>query len=139
MGKSYRPYYPDAELLLPPSLREWLSEDHLAYFVSDVVDQLDLSAMDAVYGNEKRGQPPYDPRMMTKLLVYAYCVGVFSSRRIERRLVEDIAFRVLAAENQPNFRTISDFRKIHLRTLEGLFEQVLKIALEAGAMKLGQV
>jgi len=139
MGKSYRPYYPDAELLLPPSLREWMPEDHLAYFVSDVVDQLDLSAMDRVYGDEKRGQPPYDPRMMTKLLVYAYCVGVFSSGRIERRLVEDIAFRVLAADNQPNFRTISDFRKIHLQTLEGMFEQVLKIALEAGALKVGRV
>jgi transposase len=139
MGKSYRPYYPDEELLLPPSLREWMPEDHLAYFVGDVIDQLDLSAMDDVYGNEKRGQPPYNPRMMTKLLVYAYCVGVFSSRRIERRLVEDIAFRVLAAENQPNFRTISDFRKIHLKTLEGLFEQVLKIALEAGVMKVGRV
>jgi transposase len=139
MGKSYRPYYPDADLLLPPSLREWMPEDHLAYFVSDVVDQLDLSAMDEVYGNEKRGQPPYDPRMMTKLLVYGYCVGVFSSRRIERRLLEDIAFRVLAADNQPNFRTISDFRKIHLNTLEGMFEQVLKIALEAGALKVGRV
>ncbi|HEV2224402.1 MAG TPA: IS1182 family transposase [Candidatus Acidoferrales bacterium] len=139
MGKSYRPYYPDEELLLPPSLRDWLPEKHLAYFVSDVVDNLDLSAMDAVYGDEKRGQPPYDPLMMTKVLVYGYCVGVFSSRRIERRLVEDIAFRVLAADNQPNFRTISDFRKIHLKTLEGLFEQVLKIALEAGAMKVGRV
>lgn len=139
MGKSYRPYYPDEELLLPPSLREWLPEKHLAYFVSDVVDNVDLSAMDAVYGSEKRGQPPYDPLMMTKVLVYGYCVGVFSSRRIERRLVEDIAFRVLAADNQPNFRTISDFRKIHLKTLEGLFEQVLKIALEAGAMKVGRV
>ena len=95
--------------------------------------------MDAVYGSEKRGQPPYDPLMMTKVLVYGYCVGVFSSRRIERRLVEDVAFRVLAADNQPNFRTISDFRKIHLKTLEGLFEQVLKIALEAGAMKVGRV
>jgi transposase len=139
MSKSYRPYYPDEELLLPPSLRDWLPERHLAYFVSDVVDNLDLSAMDAVYGSEKRGQPPYDPLMMTKVLVYGYCVGVFSSRRIERRLVEDIAFRVLAADNQPNFRTISDFRKIHLKTLEGLFEQVLKIALEAGAMKVGRV
>ena len=139
MGKSYRPYYPAEELLLPPSLREWMPEDHLAYFVGDVIDQLDLSAMDDVYGNEKRGQPPYNPRMMTKLLVYAYCVGVFSSRRIERRLVEDIASRVLAAENQRNFRTISDFRKIHLKTLEGLFEQVLKIALEAGLMKVGRV
>src|SRR5215469_15111167 len=107
-------------MLLPPSLRDWLPEDHLAYFVSDVVDNLDLSAMDAVYGTEKRGQPPYDPLMMTKVLVYGYCIGVFSSRRIETKLVEDIAFRVLAADNQPNFRTISDFRKIHLRTLAGL-------------------
>ena len=139
MAKSYRPYYPDEELLLPPSLRDWLPEKHLAYFVSDVVDNLDLSAMDAVYGNEKRGQPPYDPLMMTKVLVYGYCVGVFSSRRIERRLEEDIAFRVLAADNHPNFRTISDFRKIHLQTLAGLFEQVLKIALEAGAMKVGRI
>lgn len=139
MGKSYRPYYPDEELLLPPSLREWLPENHLAYFVSDVVDNLDLTAIEKVYGAEKRGQPPYDPRMMTKLLVYAYCVGVFSSRRIQRRLAEDIAFKVLAAGNEPNFRTISDFRKIHLKALEGLFEQVLKIALEAGAMKLGRV
>jgi transposase len=139
MGKSYRPYYPDEELLLPPSLRDWLPENHLAYFVSDVVDNLNLTAMDEVYGNEKRGQPPYDPQMMTKILVYGYCVGVFSSRRIERRLVEDIAFRVLAADNQPNFRTISDFRKIHLKALESLFEQVLKIALEAGAMKVGRV
>ncbi len=139
MSKSYRPYYPDEDLLLPPSLRDWLPERHLAYFVSDVVDHLDLSAMDAVYGNETRGQPPYDPLMMTKVLVYGYCVGVFSSRRIERRLVDDIAFRVLAAGNQPNFRTISDFRKIHLKTLEGLFEQVLRIALEAGAMKVGRV
>jgi transposase len=139
MGKNYRPYYPDEELLLPPSLRDWLPENHLAYFVSDVVDNLDLSAMDAVYGDEKRGQPPYDPLMMTKVLVYAYCVGVFSSRKIERRLVEDIAFRVLAADNQPNFRTISDFRKIHLKTLAGLFEQVLQIALQAGARKVGRV
>jgi transposase len=139
VGKNYRPYYPDADLLLPPSLRDWLPENHLAYFVGDVVDNLDLSAMDTVYGSEKRGQPPYDPLMMTKVLVYGYCVGVFSSRKIERRLVEDIAFRVLAAGNQPNFRTISDFRKIHLKTLAGLFEQVLQIALEAGAMKVGRV
>ncbi len=139
MGKSYRRYLPDQEFLLPPSLRDWLPENHLVYFVSDVIDNLNLSAMDAVYGEEQRGQPPYDPRMMTKLLVYGYCVGVFSSRRIQQRLAEDIAFRVLAAGNAPNFRTISDFRKIHLGTLESLFEQVLKIALEAGAVKLGRV
>jgi transposase len=139
MGKSYRPYLPDQEFLLPPSLRDWLPENHLVYLVSDVIAHLNLSEMDAVYGDEQRGQPPYDPRMMTKLLVYGYCVGVFSSRRIQQGLAEDIAFRVLAAGNAPNFRTLSDFRKIHLTTLEGLFEQVLKIALEAGAMKLGRV
>ena len=75
MGKSYRTYLPDQDLLLPPSLREWLPENHLVYFVSDVVDNLNLSALDAVYGDEQRGQPPYDPRMMTKVLVYGYCVG----------------------------------------------------------------
>ena len=97
MGKSYRPYLPEQGFLLPPSLREWLPENHLVYFVSDVVDHLNLSALDAAYGDEQRGQPPYDPRMMTKVLVYGYCVGVFSSRRIERRLIEDVGFRVLAA------------------------------------------
>jgi transposase len=132
-------YEPEQDFLLPPSLQDWLPENHLAYFVSDVIDQVDLSAMDAVYGDELRGQPPYHPRMMTKVLVYGYCVGVFSSRRLEKRLLEDVAFRILGAGNEPDFRTISDFRKIHLKTLEGLFEQVLKIALEAGAMKLGRV
>src|SRR5713226_1918437 len=139
MGKSYRAYLPEQDFLLPPSLREWLPENHQVYFVSDVVDNLNLSALDAVYGDEQRGQPPYDPRMMTKVLVYGYCVGVFSSRRIERRLAEDVGFRVLAAGNAPNFRTIADFRKLHLATLAGLFEEVLKIALEAGALKLGRV
>jgi len=139
MPKGYRPYLPDQDLLLPPSLREWVAEEHLVYFVSDVVDQLDLSAIHAVYGEEKRGQPPYDPRLMTKLLVYGYCTGVFSSRRIQKRLQDDIPFKVLAAGNEPDFRTISDFRKIHIGTLQGLFEQVLEMALEVGAVKVGRV
>jgi transposase len=139
MAKGYRCYQPDQDLLLPPSLRDWLTEDHLVYFVGDVVDQLDLTKIHAAYGDEKRGQPPYDPSLMTKLLVYGYCVGVFSSRRIQKRLQEDVAFRVLAAGNEPDFRTISDFRKNHLEALQGLFEQVLEMALEAGAMKLGRV
>jgi transposase len=139
MPKGYRTYLPEQELLLPPSLREWLPEHHLVYFVSDVVDQLDLSAMYAVYEKEKRGQPPYDPRLMTKLLVYGYCTGVFSSRRIQKRLQEEIPFKVLAAGNEPDFRTISDFRKIHIATLQNLFEQVLAMALECGAIKLGRV
>src|SRR5664280_2124053 len=139
MPKGYRPYLPDQDLLLPPSLRDWLPEDHLVYFVSDVVDQLDLSAIHAWYGEEKRGQPPYDPVLMTKLLVYGYCTGVFSSRRLQKRIQEDIPFKVLAAGNEPDFRTISDFRKIHLVALEGLFEQVLELALESGSVKLGRV
>jgi transposase len=139
MAKSYRAYLPEQDLLLPPSLREWLPEDHLAYFVSDVVDQLDLRAIESKYEEEDRGQPPYHPRMMTKILLYGYCVGVFSSRRIQKKLVEDVGFRVLAAGNEPDFRTISDFRKLHLGVLQGLFDQVLQIALQAGTMKLGRV
>ena len=139
MPKGYRPYLPDQDLLLPPSLRDWLPEDHLVYFVSDVVDQLDLNAIHAWYGEEKRGQPPYDPVLMTKLLVYGYCTGVFSSRRLQKRIQEDIPFKVLAAGNEPDFRTISDFRKIHLVALEELFEQVLELALESGSVKLGRV
>src|ERR1700737_3498565 len=139
MAKSYRAYVPEQDLLLPPSLRDWLPEDHLAYFVSDVVDQLDLNAIESVYEEEERGQPPYHPRMMTKLLMYGYCVGVFSSRRIQKKLREDVGFRVLAAGNEPDFRTISDFRKLHLGALQGLFDQVLQIALQAGTMKLGRV
>src|ERR1700739_2655907 len=139
MAKTYKTYLPDQDLLLPPSLRDWLPENHLAYCVSDVVDQLDLSAIEAVYEEEDRGQPPYHPRMMTKILLYGYCVGVFSSRRIQKRLVEDVAFRVLAAGNQPDFRTISDFRKLHLKELEEMFQQMLRLTLETGTMKLGRV
>ena len=139
MGKPYRSYLPEQDLLLPPSLRDWLPDSHLVYFVSDVVDQLDLSAIEKVYEKEWRGQPPYHPRLMVKLLVYGYCLGVRSSRKIAQRLVEDVPFRVLAAGNQPDFRTISDFRKIHLEALEQLFQQVLRLALEAGALKLGRV
>jgi transposase len=139
MAKTYRSYLPEQDLLLPPSLREWLPENHLAYFVSDVIDQLDLSAIEAYYEREERGYPPYHPRMMSKILVYGYCVGVFSSRKLRKRLQEDVAFRVLAAGNEPDFRTIADFRKIHLARLEGLFQQVLRMALELGAIKLGRV
>ncbi len=139
MAKTYRPYLPEQDLLLPPSLREWLPEDHLAYFVSDLIDQLDLSAITTVYEDEERGYPPYHPVMLTKVLVYAYCVGVFSSRRIQRRLAEDVGFRVLAAGNEPDFRTIADFRKKHLATLKGFFEQVLRLARELGAPRVGRV
>ena len=139
MAKTYRLYVPEQDLLLPPSLREWLPEDHLAFFVSDLIDQLDLSAITSVYEEEDRGYPPYHPVMLTKVLVYAYCVGVFSSRRIQRRLAEDVAFRVLAAGNAPDFRTIADFRKTHLPALRGFFEQVLRLARELGAPRVGRV
>jgi transposase len=139
MAKTYRPYLPEQDFLLPPSLREWLPEDHLAYFVSDLIDHLDLSAITAVYEDEERGYPPYHPVMLTKVLVYGYCVGVFSSRRIQRRLLEDIPFRVLAAGNEPDFRTIADFRKTHLTALRGFFEQVLQMARELGALRVGRV
>jgi transposase len=130
---------PEQDLLLPPSRRDWLPEGHLAFFVSDLIDQLDLSAITSVYEQDERGYPPYHPVMMTKLLVYAYCVGVFSSRKIYRRLVEDVAFRVLAAGNVPDYRTIGDFRKRHLTALQGFFEQVLRLARELGAPRVGRV
>src|SRR2546428_14006204 len=139
MAKTYKTYLPEQDLLLPPSLRDWLPENHLVYCVSDVVDQLDLSAIESVYEEEERGQPPYHPRMMTKILVYGYCVGVFSSRRIQKRLAEDVAFRVLAAGNEPDFRTLSDFRKNHLPALKELFQQLLRLVLEVGGLKLGRV
>ncbi|MBI3261529.1 MAG: IS1182 family transposase [Acidobacteria bacterium] len=139
MAKTYRPYVPEQDLLLPPSRREWLPEDHLAYFVSDLVDHLDLSAITTVYEDEERGYPPYHPIMLTKVLVYAYCVGVFSSRKIQRRLVEDVGFRVLAAGNTPDLRTIADFRKTHLTALKGFFEQVLQVARDLGTGRVGRV
>jgi transposase len=139
MAKTFRPYVPEQELLLPPSVTDWLPDDHLAYFVSDLVDELDLSTILAPYEAEERGFPPYHPVMLTKVLLYAYCVGVYSSRKIERRLIEDVAFRVLAAGNQPDFRTVSEFRRRHLGALQGLFAQVLRLARESGALQVGRV
>src|SRR3989337_3648053 len=139
MSKTFRPYEPDQDFLMPASMREWLPGDHLAYFISDMVDQIDLSAIMKRYAREERGYPPYHPAMMVKVLLYAYCIGVPSSRKIEKRLCEDIAFRVLAANNTPDFRTISDFRKDHLKSLAALFVQVLKLCQKAGLVKLGHV
>ena len=139
MSKTYRAYNPDQQLLLPAALQEWLPSDHLAYFISDVVEQLDLSDIMARYERERRGGPPYHPELMVKVLLYGYCVGVASSRRIARRLHEDIAFRVLAANSTPDFRTISDFRKDNLAELSDLFLQVLALCQLAGLAKLGHV
>ena len=139
VSKTFRPYEPDQIFLMPAQIREWLPSDHLAYFVSDVVEQLDLSAVTERYAHEERGYPPYHSQMMVKVLLYAYCIGVPSSRKIARKLEEDIAFRVLAANNTPDFRTISDFRKDHLKALAGLFVQVLKLCQKEGLVKLGHV
>lgn len=136
----FRPYDMDQQLLLPPDLRGWLPEGHLALFISDVVDELDLSAIVASYQRgDGRGQPPYHPAMMVKLLLYAYCTGKPSSRKIERATYEDVAFRVLAADQHPDHDSLAEFRKRHLGALAGLFGQVLRLCREAGLVQLGHV
>lgn len=139
MSKTYRVWDPDQTLLLPPSPRDWLPEDDLVYFMLDVVATLDLSAITGKYEQEARGAPPFHPRMMVALLLYSYCVGVYSSRRIQKRCERDAAYRVIVGEDIPDFRTISDFRKLHLAELEGLFVEVLKLCAEAGLVKVGLV
>lgn len=139
MSTSYLPYEPQQQRLMPDALQDWLPEGHLAYFISDTVDRLDLSAFHARYVKGGPRNQPFHPAMMVKVLVYAYATGVFSSRKIARRLHEDVAFRVLAAENYPAHRTICDFRALHLAELAGLFAQVLKLARELGLVKLGTV
>jgi transposase len=140
MGKTFRRYQPDQYLLLPPDLREWLAEGHLALFVSDVVDELDLSEIFAEYEKgDGRGSPPYHPVMMVKLLVYGYSTGVVSSRTIERATYEDVAFRVLAANQHPDHDSIAGFRKRHLQALARLFLQVLRLCEKAGLVTLGHV
>ena len=136
--KTFRPYQPDQMLLLPPSLEEWLPAGHLARFVREVVSELDLRTIEDSY-EEGPGQPPYHPRLMVTLLLYAYSTGTYSSRRMAAKLVDDVAYRFLAAGNTPDFRTLSDFRKTHGVALNGLFVQVLKLCAEAGLVKLGRV
>lgn len=138
--KSYRPYAPDQSYLLPPSPSEWLPAGHLAYFILDLVADLDLSEIERpLQAKDHRGERSYSPRMMTALLLYGYAVGVFSSRKIERASSEDVAFRVLAAGEHPHFTTISDFRLAHRATFAGLFQQVLELCMSAGLVKLGHV
>jgi transposase len=140
MSKSYRPWTPTQAYLLPPSPTEWLDEGHLAYFVLDVVPMLDLSAIErAIQAKDGRGERPYAPTMMVVLLIYAYCVGVFSSRKMARATYEDVAFRVIAGEEHPHFTTINQFRLEHRERLAALFVQVLKLCRKAGLVKLGHV
>ena len=139
MGTHYRPYEPEQPFLLPPSLRDWLPQDHLAYFISDTIDQLDLSAFHVRYEGDGRRNQPYHPTMLAKVLIYAYATGVFSSRKIAAKLIDDVALRLLAAGNRPDFRTINRFRQQHLETFSKLFVEVLRLAQKMGLVKLGTV
>jgi len=122
--KKFRPYQPDQLNLLPQNLNEWLPDDHLAAFVSDLVETvLDLEEIFDAYDSEQGGQPPYHPLLMLKLLIYGYCIGVISSRKIEQATYTDVAFRVLAANQHPDHDSIADFRKRHLKALAGLYLQ----------------
>lgn len=138
--KSYRPYSPEQSFLLPPSPREWLPEGHLAYYVLDLVDELDLAEIErSLQRKDPRGERPYSPRMMTALLLYGYAIGVFSSRKIERATFDDVAFRVLAAGEHPHFTTINEFRARHRAAFANFFHQVLEVCMSAGLVKLGHV
>jgi transposase len=140
MGKTFRAYNLDQRLLLPPDMRQWLPEGHLALFLLDVVSQLDLSEILKVYEDgDGRGQPPYHPVMMVTLLLYAYCTGKPSSRRIERATYEDVAYRVVAGDQHPDHDSIAAFRQRHLQALARLFVQVLQLCEAAGLVKLGHV
>jgi transposase len=140
MPKTFRPYDLDQRLLLPPDLRDWLPKGHLALFVSDVVDELELAAILQDYEDgDGRGQPPYHPALMVKLLRYAYCVGRPSSRKIERATYDEVAFRVLAADQHPDHDSLAAFRRRHLDALAGLFGQVLQLCQRAGLVTLGHV
>jgi transposase len=138
MAKTFRPFDRDQMLLMPPSLDEWVPEDHLARFIGDLVETLDLHAIEETYA-EERGYPPYHPRMMVAVLLYAYCTGTYSSRKIAAKLVDSVAFRYLAAGNQPDFRTLSEFRKRHGAALAALFMQGLRLCRQAGLIKLGRI
>ena len=140
MPSNYRSYQPEQSYLLPPSPRDWLPENHLALFISDVVDELDLSGFEARQEeSDPRGNQPFHPAMMLKILIYAYATGTFSSRRIAKKIEEDVAFRVLAAGNFPQHRTICDFRKAYLKEFIALFQQVVQIAKASGLIKLGRI
>jgi len=138
--KTYKPWSPTASYLLPPSPLDWLPTGHLAYFLLDVAGELDLSGIEGkVQAMDHRGTPPYSPRMMVVLLLYGYCTGVYSSRRIEKATYEDVGFRVLAGGQHPDHSRISEFRRVHLEELRALFLQVLKLCQAAGLVKLGHV
>jgi transposase len=141
MSNGYKPYSRDQAFLLPPCMKDWLPKGDLAYFIADLSETLDLSEIDRYYqaGKALSGQPPFHPRVMVGLLLYAYGLGTTGSRKMARLCERDLGYRIVSADQQPNFRTISEFRRIHLKALKGLFVQVLHLAREAGLVKLGHV
>lgn len=140
MGKCFRSDDLNQHLLLPPSLHDWLPEKHLARFMAEVVEVLDLRAIYGSYEEKDgRGQAAYAPAMMVRLLLYGCCTGIYSSRKIEAKTYDDIAFRYLAADEHPDHTTLAEFRKRHLAALAGLFVQVLQLCQKAGLVKLGHV
>src|ERR1700741_5165436 len=139
MSKYFRPWNIDQTLLLPPNVQDFVPKGHVSRFIVELVrESLDLQEITGSYSSGL-GQPPFDPRMMTALLLHGYASGLYSSRRIARAAVERADFMVIVAGDPPDFRTISEFRKRHLRALAGLFVQVLKLAEKAGLVKLGHV
>jgi transposase len=136
MPTTFRDYVPDQDLLLPANVREWLPAARLAYFISEIIDGLDLGAFYAPYEGDGRCKMPYEPSMMLKVWVYAYATGVFSSRKIAAKLEEDVAFRVLAAGNFPAHRTLCGFRKRHLTDFKAVFVQAVQLTGEVGLVSL---
>jgi transposase len=140
VSKQYRPWSPEQTFLLPPSPADWLPEGHLAYFVLEVVSELELGEIEAaIQWKDPRGERPYSPRMMTSLLLYGYCTGTYSSRKLERATYEDVACRVIAAGSHPHWTTINGFRLDHREALSKLFVQVLRLCARAGLKTLGHI
>ena len=137
MPTTFRPYQPDQLLMLPESLQDWLPEGHLSQHVSDLVDGLDLRVFYERYEGDGRRKSPYEPRMMVKVLIYGYATGVFSSRRLAKKLEEDVAFRVLGAGNFPSHRTVCEFRRRHLADFKRLFVEVVRLAGAMGLARIG--
>jgi transposase len=139
MARKFREWTPDQNYLFPPSTRDWLPQNHLVYFLLEVSQQIDISPILDDYDSEKGGQPPYHPRMMLVLLLYAYCIGVFASRKIMARCETDVAFRVIVSDDIPDFRRIAEFRRRHLKHMQSLFLEVLALCREAGLLKVGRL
>jgi transposase/cell division septum initiation protein DivIVA len=137
--KTYKTYNQNQMSLIPQTWEDCLSPNHMALYINDIIEEIDISKIQKVYETELRGYPPYHPLMMLKILIYGYCIGVRSSRKISQKCEDDMAFRYLSGNNFPKFRAIADFRQRHLAAFQELFVQVLSICNEAGLVKLGHV